>query len=410
MKIGFSEKVIKVSLPSNLAGYGVNRVSEKVHDDIYVRLALLEDNSKKSLIINYDLISFDHTLLKPLYKMLNKYNVDSNNVFASATHTHSAPGGVMDVTNGILRGTEYIFNKENLDFINEIVDKTESALLEALSNLSSASAKYSFNELNGVGSNRNDENLAGDNSFLTIYLENEYKRTIIYSYACHPTILKPDNLEVSSDFVGVVNSYFKDRSYDFVMFLNGSAGDISTRFNKIGEGFSEVERFGNLIISHIEKSLDNLMDFRLEVTHKHDYLKLNTKKPDSVDFAKAKYDQYIEDISLASDSKEKRLLQSYTEGALINLEYSKMRSNEEIYTVDIHSMQLGMFTFVGIPGELFSELSNLDDDPSVRYTSYTNGYYGYFANSDAYDKNYYEALSSPFAKYESEKIMKLFIR
>lgn len=410
MKIGFSEKVIKIKLPTNLAGYGVDRVSNKIHDDIYVRLILFEDKKEKSIILNYDLISFDHTLLKPLYTMLSKYNINSDNVFASATHTHSAPGGVMDVTEGILRGTEYIFNKEDNEFINEIINKTESALIDAASNLSKASAKYYLDNLVGVGSNRNDRDLEGDTSFVTICLENETKKVIVYSYACHPTILKPDNIEVSSDFAGVVNKYFKDRSYNFVMFLNGSAGDISTRFNKIGKGFSEVKRFGEKIIAHIEKALINLVDFNLSITNEHNYLKLKTKTPEQIDIAKVKYNKYLEDISLASNPTEKRLLQSYAEGALINLEYSKMRSSVEIYDIDIHSMKLGIFTFIGIPGELFSELSNLVNDDYIRYTSYTNGYYGYFANSDAYNHNYYEALSSPFAKFESEKIIKLFLK
>ena len=410
MKVGFSEKTLDVKLPTNLAGYGVNRISNKVHDDIYIRLILFDNGLERSLILNYDLISFDHTLLSPLYLMLNRYAIKSDNVFANATHTHSAPGGLMDVDKGILRGTEYIFNKLNLEWISEIINKTELALIDALNNLSEASAQFNMSELYGVGSNRNDQALKGDNSFLTISLKNKSKKVILYSYACHPTILKPNNLKISSDFTGVVNSYFKDKDYDFVVFLNGSAGDISTRFNKIGEGFSEVERFAKMISKHIETSLLALNDFEMSITNDHKYLELRTKKPDPIDFAKAKYDKYLKEISLANDLREKRLLQSYAEGALINLEYTKQRVAVEIYNINIHILKLGIFTFVGVPGELFSELSNLVDDDKIRFTSYTNGYYGYFANSEAYSNNYYEALSSPFAEGESEKIIDLFIK
>lgn len=70
-------------------------------------------------------------------------------------------------------------------------------------------------------------------------------------------------------------------------------------------------------------------------------------------------------------------------------------------------MKINRFNFVGVPGELYSELSNPIKTDEVNFVSYANGYFGYFVNANAFDKNYYEAQSSPYRYGEAEKMMKI---
>ena len=66
MKIGFSKEKINPSLPVQLGGFAVERISKKIHDDLFVKTMVVNDKEIFKGIIVYDLLAIDHLLLEKL--------------------------------------------------------------------------------------------------------------------------------------------------------------------------------------------------------------------------------------------------------------------------------------------------------------------------------------------------------
>ena len=62
-------------------------------------------------------------------------------------------------------------------------------------------------------------------------------------------------------------------------------------------------------------------------------------------------------------------------------------------------------------GEFFSKICSLLEEKlgtKIVFIGYANGYHGYFPDKDAYESRTYEALSSPIAKGELEKLAEAY--
>lgn len=411
MKVGISRSIIHPILPSYLAGYAVSRKATQIHDHIYTRLLLFDNQHTKYAFINLDLIGIDKPLYTNLLQLAQSFGVTKEHVMISCTHTHSAPGGTLDVNHGIMLGKANILGDNDDDFCNIILKATKDAFHEAIDNMSNMTIKRSVSTLDHVGSNRNNERYAGDHRFLSYFIENEKgKKVVLYNYACHPTILKPNNIMISADLPGKVSELCEDTGLGFAFFLNGSAGDISTRFTRKQEGYDELDRYAHIIldtISHLQKEAVLLDSFSIQTKWMN--MDLKVKKAESIETAQQKLDamqcKRKQGLKNHANEQEIRLLESYVEGAQVNLDYAKTHPNIETSLVSIQLLHFGEDSFFCFPGEMFSELSNKIRNNHVFFISYANGYQGYFANMEAYDQQFYEATSSPFKRGEAEKLI-----
>lgn len=409
MLVGFSEQVIDPIFPTELVGYDVNQNATSVNDDVYVKAIVFDDGTLRKLMLCYDVLGFDNLFLKPLYELCEKYSINHKNVFASATHTHSAPGGLIDVDEGIIKGSGYILGYVDEEWLINVLKSSDIAISKAIKNLSEGSIKYGENIVHYVGANRNDINLPGDDDLIVLEIKNQDTKIILYNFACHPTILKGDNLKISADFPGVINKLLKNKGYEFAFFLNGSAGDISTRFTRKNDSYAELYRLSNILFAGIEEVLDDLIEMNFNVKYDWMTVELKIKSSDSLENATRIFKKYTDKLAYLSNNEgniaKRRTYESFVEGAKANLEYAKLGFKGGIFEMDVSFITIGDFTFVGVPGELYSELTNPIKQNKIGFVSFANGYYGYIANSNAFKNNYYEAQSSPFISGEAEKLI-----
>lgn len=411
MKIGLAKEVITPPLPTLLSGFAAQRKAESVHDDVYVKVALCENENRIHGAISYDLVGFDHLLLNDLKLTMKRLGLEYDNFMIAATHTHSAQGGMIDSSNGILKGTEYIFMPTDAEMIKKIVEKTGVALKNAIDDLKDAHIYVAKDQLHGIGSNRNHQKFKGNDDILVVYIEQlKGKKAILVNFACHPTVLNQNNVKISADFPGALDQNMFELGYEFSMFLNGSCGDISTRFTREKTGFEEVKRYGKILSDKILDMKSNAKEVSY-FSFKVDNVKitLNLKKADPVKIAEKKYNEFIEKVELAKakgiSGGELRIIESHKEGATANLAYAKNAMDISSLEIEINIFKINNDVFIGVPGELFSELTNDLQNESVHFVTYQKGYNGYFADEYAYDNYYYEALSSPFEKGQSEKMI-----
>lgn len=410
MHIGFKQTIISPKLPCKLAGYAKKRTANTIHDDLYVKVLVFEQDKAYIAILAYDLLAVDHLLMDAVTVKCREQAVPIDRLFFSAIHTHSGPGGILDSEHGFLKGVKELFGDIDDAYIEYIAEQSVSALKDALSDLQEGNIETAYGKCDGIGSNRNNQKLPGNSSLWIAKAETKTQKALIVNFACHPTILKADNLSVSSDFCGAYAQAMKENGFAMCMFLNGSCGDISSRFIRHGSDFEEVERMGNRLAVATVALLKKMEPWQGNAFADASFtIQLQGKQAKSIEAAKAHLDKCRNDLGLAKKQniapQKLRLIENAAEGAMADYLYSLHYDGCMQYAVTVEMLKIGEEIFIGIPGELFSELSNPFEDKHTHFISYLNGYHMYFANAYAYEHQLYEASSSPFAPNEGEKLM-----
>lgn len=410
MRIGLNKRKITPAIPVLMAGYEGVRKAEGVLDDLYVKVCIFEKKDQFCGVIQYDLIAVDNLIIEAVKERALEIGLNMDRFVIAATHTHSGPGGVVD-TEGILKGMEQVFQEPDRDKIRFIADRTISALKAALENLSEGRIFFSFDQIRGICGNRNDKSLKGSEETFFVYIhKNNGEKAAIINFACHPTILNASNRRISADFPGAIDRFLERKGYGFSMFLNGSSGDISTRYTRKDSSYEEVERMGSIIGQKVLENFESATETDIEEFYGRKFsFSIMTKKPEEISEAKNSMDYYKEKFENAKEEGisggELREIESRFEGARVSFHYAEHPFVMESFNLLITVFKIDDHFFVVFPGELFSELSMKIADEKVHFINYANGYIGYIANQNAYDKNYYEALSSPFARGEGERVM-----
>ena len=409
IKLGFDRQCITPDLPIRLRGFAETRIAVEVHDDLYARCLVFDNGNDKFAFVNCDLLNISHLVLDKVSEKLAKLGIKKDNIVITVTHTHSGPGGFLDTRNGLFENMQQMFGEAELDFIERFADRIYCGIENAISNLEETEVKIGRSYVENVGKERHDPNLPGDNEIL-VYEFNRLdgKKVLMYNYACHPTVTGAQNIMVSRDLPGPVE---RDLPYDMTMFINGDCGDISTRYTRQSATFEQIEIYAAEIINGINRALENfeysgpLTKIAVNKFSKE----LAIKKVPPVEEEQAKLDKYLAEIEEAKknnvSSGELRLIQSFAEGAATAVNLAKGLKGKVSEMVEYSIMEIENTKIAIVPGELFSSVGKNLKDVGFEIFGYGNGYYMYFADENAYDSMFYEAMSSPFAKGQSEVLI-----
>lgn len=411
MKIGFAKQRITPALPKQLAGYAAKRVANEVLDDVYVKVLLLEKDAQHYGLVAYDLCAIDGLLIQEVKNEFVKHGLLADHFLFTATHTHSSFGGMIDTVHGVNRAAEGIFVPTDKRLIQAVADISIQAIMEACEDLQEGRLYVAKGLLHDIGNNRNSLEYAGNDRLLAVFAEQtQGKKISIMNFACHPTVLNDQNQKISADYPGAIDAYMMQQGYAMNIFLNGSCGDISTRFSRQGSGYEEVQRYGILggeaLLALRRKAKEITPE---DIIIKQLHCSLQMKQPDTIEHAKAALEEKEAALQTAIEQgvsgSALRLQESFVEGAQANLRHASCGLHQKRYDVELSIWKFDTEAFLCIPGELFSELSNPLQDEHTHVIGYANGYLGYFADGKAYDHACYEALSSPFERGEGEAMM-----
>ena len=437
MKCGFARKDITPGFPVPMAGYQANRISRGVHDRLYVRALYFEGAEEgPAVILQADLLGLDRVCLEKIYGALNgdfpgaALNVplprlDKNKLLVCAVHTHSGFGGIYDTENGINRELIPLLGESSPALVDLVVRACVEAVAEAAGNCAETTVRINRGTVKGLGANRRRAGIPCDTSLFTVEFHRlDRKRILLYNLCCHPTVLNAENLLLSADFPGAVAEKLEESpgAYDMVAFINGSAGDMSTRFTRRESGFAECERFATIVIDALESTCKGefLPLEKIELRY-HPFSLLLTKTPDYEE-AKANLQKALQNLTdmknQNADPASLRKAESLVEGAQIGV--IKSRSRESTAngspcgsppagkTIEAGILRINTTTVVCSPFELFSSLAlTLKEKKNVECFGYVNNLEGYLADCDAWDNLDYEALFGYFARGEGERYIEL---
>ena len=402
MKIGFAKKEITPPAGLELGGYAGYRPNSGVHDPLYSKAILLEQDGIRYGLVVLDLMCADESLCRRIATAVAGLGIAKQHLIVSAIHSHAAPAGVFPAEGPLARINEAIV-PENSDFpayMQQVVDAAAAACAEAVAGLEAFRIRTARGQMPPVGSERHTgETVKGDLTVAEILLESG-KKLIFYNFPCHPTVLPAANLLVSADFVGEIEKHL---DADLTVFANGAAGDISTRFTRRESTFEECARMGKLAADAICNLLENATPADpAPLTGATAMVTLPARQAEPEEAARRqleettrKWQQAIKD---GADAGTVRILKSYVEGAGVNLEFARSMVGIQEFSVPVTVFRFAGLRFATVPGEFYSTLLM----PETAAICYANGYYRYIADRNAYDSGHYEALAAIVARSGGE--------
>jgi len=241
LRIGAAKVSITPKERVFLAGFDRNRVSEGVHDEIYLRAVTFEHEDDKLILISADLIGLLKDFIDSIRRRAAKiFNVKESHIICCCTHTHSGPDTIG------LWGPNYFTPGLNEMYMEELKRKFLLVINKALENMQDAIVKYSWKwiEPRGIVKNARDPYIV-DRYLAVIRIENLSGKSIatIVNFACHPEVLDTHNKLITSDYPHYLRDYIERKIGGIAIFFNGALGGMLTPDVRMRD-FNEAKRVG----------------------------------------------------------------------------------------------------------------------------------------------------------------------
>jgi len=231
---GVARRIITPPKGIFLIGYGDrSKGNIGVHDELTATALVLDDGTKRIAIIALDILTINEFIVDRV-----RARLAPTEGLLCCSHTHSGPIAYADEKSP----------RKNREYIDSLVGSIVEAVQSAETNLLPARLEYAYGEAN-VGINRRERMPDGhmgigqnpdgarDKSVQVVSLltNAEWRRgdtaktrlATIVNYACHGTVLGPDNLLVSADWIGAMREKVERELGGLTLFLQGAAANIN---------------------------------------------------------------------------------------------------------------------------------------------------------------------------------------
>ena len=235
-----------------LAGYGgrEGKPATGVHDSVFVKAAALKVGDQTVIFVSADLLIMPPNVADSVTKLLSEKGIRREQLFFSATHTHSSIGAWAGGYVG-----EMFAGKENPGVARWLALQISEVVMSAINDLRPARigtgnfpvGAYTNNRLIGKPGTKNN-----DFSFITLE-QIGHKKAIIGSYSAHATTLSEDNWEISADYPGYWARKIEQTSADYALFFAGSVGSQSPAGE--GNGFDKSKYIGEALADSLNAHL-----------------------------------------------------------------------------------------------------------------------------------------------------------
>ncbi len=253
IKVGWAKKSLIPNYLTPMAGYGARKGAtyEGINDSIWVRAVVFDNGKTISAYVSMDLLivppNLDHD------KIAENLGINKNNIFFTASHTHSSIGGYLEGLAGNIFGGTY--DQKNLDFITS---RTREAIRDAMEDLNNAKIGFGSIYASDFITNR----LAGDSlgtydPFLRVIkiVRDDGKKASIFSYSAHATCYGHKQRSLSGDYPNaIINLLEKNNDVDFAVYGAGAVGSMSPR-SRSKKGEKKVEEISIGLYRYLSEGL-----------------------------------------------------------------------------------------------------------------------------------------------------------
>ncbi len=360
IKVGWSKESITPSYMPHLAGYGIRAKADCIHDSVFTKVFVFDNGKNKVAFITVELLVFPPSVKNRLYKEVERAGYPPENLYLTATHTHSAPGGWAAGFAGRLLAGEY-----NEAYVNFIVDKIIKAIKKAEVNMELA--KFSTSKINASAFVKNRINKPDSETdpwvrILKIEKESGAKACLVL-YSAHATCLKIENTCISGDYPSRLTGQLeKSGKVDFAIYAAGMVGSHIPTNQYDLEDLTYANQYADSLTALIVKNIDSTKAL-IGTTISMKCLDLHLREPH---------------LKIAKDWRIKPWVFDYVFGDY----YPKLKI-----------LKINDLLFIGTPcdfsGELMKDFEALSDEKNIQLyiTSFNGGYIGYVNVDKYYDED-----------------------
>ena len=252
LKAGIAREIISPPQGLYLIGYGDRtKGNAGIHDDLTATALVLDDGRTRLALVACDLLCLNEVIVDRVRDQVGK----GTSVILCCSHTHAGPIAYADRRSGRAR----------FAYINTLVAKIARAVDQAGAALAPAELAWGQTEAS-IAINRRERQPDGnvvigvnpdgviDHSvnILSIRRKDGTPLATVVNYACHGTVLGPDNLLVSADWIGAMRAKIEDALGTRVLFLQGATGDLNPDHEwGSGDSWEAVRSLGEQVAEQV---------------------------------------------------------------------------------------------------------------------------------------------------------------
>ena len=428
------------------AGWGASthECAEGVDMPLYCTALYMANGDTQALIIDLDLTGATEPLDSQIRQATSEASgVPGDNIRIASTHTHAAPafGGPW-----LVEGVDLLEA-----YFAELPEKTAVAARAAAESAVPANVGAATGEC-GININRRPADTDGrlftgrnwdgyvDPEVLVLGFDDAEGRPIatILHYACHPTILGPENRLLSPDYPGHARRVVEENIGGLCLFLQGSAGNQGPVHGFVGDvevarkqgkilglaaasarmqvdPFSREERLIEIVPSGADLGMyeDEPVgepDSTLRVTNRFIDLPAGEFPPE--DEARRIAEQKRTELVAARQAGDDDVIKAAVMAAKrANFTVTNARTaSGGTVNVRVQAMRIGSTVLIGLPLEPFAEFAaemrQVSPAPLTGFAGYSNGLMGYMPTFTAYEEGGYEVGNTPLRAGAGEEAMR----
>lgn len=223
--VSITPKVAPDAPPVWLAGYGMGRRAQKIHDDIYARAMVIHDGKFGLAVVACDLVGLFYDQVEMIRAEVDKLGLTPkiDYVLVSSTHTHAGPDtvgmwGPIGRT-GLIPGHMQKVRSACVEAIRKAHAKSKRATLWIAQTDANGPAKL-------IGDSRKP--IAIDSTMTVIQARTRSGKAVVtfVNVPCHPEVLGSKNPQLSSDFPSTMRTYLEDRFGGMAIYNSGTVGGL----------------------------------------------------------------------------------------------------------------------------------------------------------------------------------------
>lgn len=242
LMVGAAEASINPPTGAYMAGYGYNRKSTGVHDDIFVKAVAVSNNNDAIVFVVIDCIGLPYPLVQTIRDQVEKKipssQLNPGHIIISSTHTHAGPDVI-----GIWGVDQQSTGIDN-NYISFLTNTAEAVITKAWKNRQTAVAKYADTSYGEGWVENVSDSMEIDRHVETIqFLSGNKSIATLTNFACHPTVLGGTNALISADYPSGFYKQMKAKKGGINLFLQGAIGGWVQPEN-IPRTFEEAEQHG----------------------------------------------------------------------------------------------------------------------------------------------------------------------
>jgi hypothetical protein len=257
--------------PANLAGYRPRGKYEFVQDSSYIRVIVLGNGDRQVAFLNYELMIIHPHLAERIKNKVRQQGLGIDQLYFTATHTHSGMGGYMPGLIG-----KFAFGGYDKALVQFWEEKTFEALNSALLAKDTVQLVFQKSKTDALVANRLiPEDPIDPYVRQLIFLKKNGEKATLLSYSAHPTILDRKFMGLSGDYPHYLSEKLEEEAFDLALFAAGTVGS----HKPLAEGKTVAavklysDRLYGQLISNPSQS-DTLRNIRLS----NHYLPLDLRK------------------------------------------------------------------------------------------------------------------------------------